>query len=253
MRHSRGATPEPPRRPAGRSARPPQGRRAAARRRRRGRRRLVRRVLTSNVTIALGAIAALMAVMLNISSFGFAKADPPPMAAELDLSANEMVALLNRSDMDKVAADAVAAAKYRAYLRQKEEERRARERAEWYRKNRKKIEASRSAEALRRINPSAAQNKAYGRQMNELKGWGACWPSLEELWEHESSWNERAENPSSGAYGIPQALPAEKLASAGADWRTSSPTQIAWGLSYIKARYGDPCKAWRFWQANHWY
>lgn len=230
-----------------------QGRRAAARRRRRGRRRLVRRVLTSNVTITLAAIAALMAVALNIGSFGFAKADPPPIAAELDLSANEMVALLNRSDMDKVAADAVAAAKHRAYLQQKEEERKARERAEWYRKNRKKIEASKTAEMLRRINPSAKQNKAYGKQMNELKGWAACWPSLEQLWERESSWNERAQNPYSGAYGIPQALPPEKLASAGADWRTSSPTQIAWGLSYIKARYGDPCKAWRFWQANHWY
>ncbi|MFC7729854.1 aggregation-promoting factor C-terminal-like domain-containing protein [Actinomadura keratinilytica] len=51
----------------------------------------------------------------------------------------------------------------------------------------------------------------------------------------------------------PQALPASKLASAGADWRTSSPTQIAWGLGYIKARYKDPCRAWAFWQRNHWY
>jgi hypothetical protein len=209
------------------------------------------RVLTSNVTITLAAIAALTAVVLNLGSFDFAKAEPPAMAA--DLSANDMLRLLKSSDMDAVAADAVAAAKRRAYQQQLEEERKARERAEWLAENRDKIEASKTAAALRTINPSAAQNKAYGKQMNALKGWSRCWSSLETLWDHESSWNERAENPSSGAYGIPQALPAAKLSSAGSDWRTSSPTQIAWGLGYIKARYGDPCKAWGFWQANHWY
>ncbi|GAA0912674.1 transglycosylase SLT domain-containing protein [Streptomyces thermoalcalitolerans] len=70
---------------------------------------------------------------------------------------------------------------------------------------------------------------------------------------HESSWNYQATNPSSGAYGLVQALPGSKMASAGADWRTNPATQIKWGLNYMNERYGSPCGAWSFWQANHWY
>ncbi|MFD6275423.1 lytic transglycosylase domain-containing protein [Streptomyces sp. NPDC060209] len=72
--------------------------------------------------------------------------------------------------------------------------------------------------------------------------------------ERESGWNYRATNASSGAYGIMQALPGSKMASAGADWQTNPATQIKWGLSYMNSdRYGSPCAAWSFWQANHWY
>ncbi|MET7638228.1 transglycosylase SLT domain-containing protein [Streptomyces sp. NPDC005438] len=70
---------------------------------------------------------------------------------------------------------------------------------------------------------------------------------------NESSWNYRASNPSSGAYGLVQALPGSKMASAGADWQTNPATQIKWGLNYMNDRYGSPCGAWSFWQANHWY
>jgi hypothetical protein len=73
------------------------------------------------------------------------------------------------------------------------------------------------------------------------------------LWDHESGWNYRATNPSSGAYGIPQSLPASKMATAGADWRTNPATQIRWGLAYIHDRYGTPCGAWMFWQGHRWY
>lgn len=78
---------------------------------------------------------------------------------------------------------------------------------------------------------------------------------LKVLWTNESGWSHTAENPSSGAYGIPQALPGSKMASAGADWRTNPKTQIDWGLQYIKDSYGTPCEAWDFWQSNnpHWY
>ena len=62
-----------------------------------------------------------------------------------------------------------------------------------------------------------------------------------------------AENPSSGAYGIPQALPGSQMASAGADWQTSAATQIKWGLTYIQGRYGSPCGAWAHEQSNGWY
>jgi hypothetical protein len=70
---------------------------------------------------------------------------------------------------------------------------------------------------------------------------------------HESSWNYRATNASSGAYGLFQALPGSKMASAGSDWRTNPQTQIKWGLNYMNSRYGSPCEAWSFWQANNWY
>ena len=78
-------------------------------------------------------------------------------------------------------------------------------------------------------------------------------PCLDKLWAKESGWNHRAENTSSGAYGIPQALPGSKMSSAGDDWRTSPATQIEWGLSYIKGRYGTPCDAWAHSQDVGWY
>ena len=69
----------------------------------------------------------------------------------------------------------------------------------------------------------------------------------------ESMWKINATNPSSGAYGIPQALPGSKMASAGSDWRTNPATQIIWALGYIKDRYGSPCEAWSFKRAKGWY
>jgi len=73
------------------------------------------------------------------------------------------------------------------------------------------------------------------------------------LWERESGWNRYAYNPYSGAYGIPQALPGSKMASAGPNWRSNAATQIRWGLRYIKARYGSPRRAWNHSQATGWY
>lgn len=70
---------------------------------------------------------------------------------------------------------------------------------------------------------------------------------------HESGWNPSATNASSGAYGLVQALPGSKMASAGADWQTNPATQIKWGLGYMNERYGSPCGAWNFWQQNNWY
>ena len=99
---------------------------------------------------------------------------------------------------------------------------------------------------------------AIGRRMAAARGWtGNQWNSLYQLWQHESGWRWNADNPSSSAYGIPQALPGSKMASAGADWKTNPATQIKWGLNYIAARpdYGSPAKAWSAWQSRspHWY
>jgi hypothetical protein len=75
-------------------------------------------------------------------------------------------------------------------------------------------------------------------------GWDSSqFSCLDALWVSESDWNTYAENPTSGAYGIPQSLPPEKMASAGADWRTNPATQISWGLNYIRLSYGTPCSA----------
>ncbi|MEV5319162.1 peptidoglycan DD-metalloendopeptidase family protein [Streptomyces sp. NPDC052687] len=105
---------------------------------------------------------------------------------------------------------------------------------------------------------SPASAKAYAKSILGQFGWGPSqFPPLEKLWEGESGWRWNAENPSSGAYGIPQSLPASKMASAGPDWRTNPATQIRWGLSYIKNRpdYGSPAAAYQKWlsRSPHWY
>ena len=98
----------------------------------------------------------------------------------------------------------------------------------------------------------SAQQIALG--MLGSYGWSSSqFSCLVSLWNEESGWNVTASNPSSGAYGIPQALPGSKMASAGADWQTSAATQIRWGLGYIKADYGSPCSAWSHEEADGWY
>ena len=85
-------------------------------------------------------------------------------------------------------------------------------------------------------------------------GWSSGqFSCLVSLWNQESGWNVYATNPTSGAYGIPQALPGSKMASAGPDWQTDAATQIRWGLSYIQSLYGSPCGAWAHEEADGWY
>ncbi len=101
-------------------------------------------------------------------------------------------------------------------------------------------------------NPGSAQSIAW----NMMSSFGfspqTYFSCLNNIWTRESGWVYNAEN-ASGAYGIPQALPGSKMASAGADWQTDPATQIRWGLGYIKSVYGDPCSAWAFWQAHDYY
>ena len=101
------------------------------------------------------------------------------------------------------------------------------------------------------VSSGTAQQIAAG--MVAARGWGSDqFSCLVSLWNKESGWRTTAANPS-GAYGIPQALPGSKMASAGADWQTSARTQITWGLGYIAAVYGTPCSAWAHSQATNWY
>ena len=98
-------------------------------------------------------------------------------------------------------------------------------------------------------------NRALGKQMAaDIYGWtGDQWFCLEALFSRESGWNQYAANPSSSAYGIPQALPGSKMSTAGADWQTNPATQIRWGLGYIAGRYGTPCGAWSHSETKGWY
>lgn len=76
---------------------------------------------------------------------------------------------------------------------------------------------------------------------------------LDSLWTRESHWNYKAHNYRSGAHGIAQALPAEKMSVVGTDWRTNPVTQIRWGIRYITIRYDTPCKAWSFFKSRNYY
>ena len=102
---------------------------------------------------------------------------------------------------------------------------------------------------------SADSNVALGQQLASGYGWGTGpeWTCLDELWTRESGWQMVWNYQGSGAYGIDQALPASKMAAAGADYMTDPATQIRWGLSYISATYGTPCGAWAHEEADSWY
>ncbi|OZG50574.1 lytic transglycosylase [Pseudoscardovia radai] len=99
---------------------------------------------------------------------------------------------------------------------------------------------------------TVAEAKAYARAAMAAYGWTSDdeWNALENLWTRESGWRWDADNPSSSAYGIPQALPGSKM---GTGWHDNAAVQISWGLSYIRQVYGSPSNAWRIWQIRKWY
>lgn len=113
--------------------------------------------------------------------------------------------------------------------------------------------AAKAAEAAWLLTPAGAQATAHSMAASRY-GWGddqfGC---LVSLWTKESGWNVNSYNADSGATGIPQALPGEKMATIAADWQTNPATQIAWGLGYIASSYGTPCAAWSHSQSNNWY
>ncbi|MGW0941765.1 aggregation-promoting factor C-terminal-like domain-containing protein [Streptomyces sp. NPDC002623] len=146
-----------------------------------------------------------------------------------------------KKDAEETARKAAAKT---AVAKKEAAEKAAKERAE------AKAKASRSAGDFPiQSSYTIAQIKAMAAQMVP-SGQFQCFSNIVD---HESSWNYHAVNASSGAYGLFQALPAGKYASAGSDWQTNPATQIKWGLNYMDSRYGSPCEAWSFWQANHWY
>ncbi|MFF1677346.1 aggregation-promoting factor C-terminal-like domain-containing protein [Streptomyces sp. NPDC058256] len=132
----------------------------------------------------------------------------------------------------------------------------AAEKAEQDAKERKEAEEAASRDATRDASSFAVQSSYTVAQIQAMaqsmvpSGQYQCFSNIVD---HESSWNYQAVNASSGAYGLFQALPGSKMSSVGSDWQTNPATQIKWGLNYMNDRYGSPCDAWSFWQANNWY
>ena len=104
------------------------------------------------------------------------------------------------------------------------------------------------------VTPDPGSAQAYAAGAVAARGWPSSeFDCLVALWNKESGWRVNAYNASSGAYGIPQALPGSKMASAGADWETNAATQVEWGLGYVSGRYGTPCGAWGHSESVGWY
>jgi hypothetical protein len=166
----------------------------------------------------------------------------------------QTASLTQQADAQAIAADASAkkdaeeaarkAAAKNAIAKKEAAEKAAKEAKE----REEQKEATRNANRTFAVQSSytTAQVQALARQIVP-SGQYQCFSNIVN---HESSWNYQAVNPSSGAYGLVQALPGSKMSSAGADWRTNPATQIKWGLQYMNARYGSPCDAWAYWQAN---
>src|SRR5690242_8571968 len=164
-----------------------------------------------------------------------AAADAIRMRNQVEAIAQQQVALQNAADQ-KMAAKNAALRRYEAL-----------ERA-----NRSSSEERASRDAERKKYEGTPKEVA----MNLLPdhGWSQSqFSCLEKLWNKESRWKVSAANPTSSAYGIPQALPGNRMAAYGKDWRTNPVTQIKWGLDYIEATYGSPCSAWGHSQAKGWY
>ncbi|GAB2951219.1 transglycosylase SLT domain-containing protein [Streptomyces heilongjiangensis] len=171
----------------------------------------------------------------------------------------QTASLTAQADAQAIAADATARKDAEETARKKAAEdaiakQKQAEKAEQERKA--KEEAETKAQAASSLGSTPAQSSysiAEIQAMAKAVVASDQWTCFSNIVNHESSWNYKAVNPSSGAYGLFQALPGSKMSSAGSDWQTNPATQIKWGLNYMESRYGSPCEAWSFWQANNWY
>ncbi|MEU0213688.1 transglycosylase SLT domain-containing protein [Streptomyces sp. NPDC006265] len=148
-----------------------------------------------------------------------------------------------RQARERAEAAAAAAREHaREQARERERARQAEQRA---------ARSAQRQQAATLAGPSTTVSGARSYARSRLSS--AQYQCLSNVVSRESGWNHRATNPSSGAYGLFQALPGSKMSSAGSDWQSNPLTQMRWGLSYMNARYGSPCGAWDFWTKNRWY
>jgi hypothetical protein len=214
-------------------------------------------------------IASLMLIGVSLTAVSAADDDEPskrPVAIERQtthVSRDYSRPLLEddiveaKRAMQKALAEKQAAAF--AAAKKREQERAEREAARLANERKQAEEARQQKRERLKNSTTAPKPKTYSAPSGNIKQYAAGlvgsgqFGCLELLWNRESGWNHLAQNPSSGAYGIPQALPGSKMASAGSDWQTNPYTQVRWGVSYIKSRYGTPCNAWAHSQQVGWY
>ncbi|TXS37786.1 aggregation-promoting factor C-terminal-like domain-containing protein [Streptomyces sp. OR43] len=194
------------------------------------------------------ATAADTTLLADIPAGQQAQVQTASLTQQADAQASAADATAKKSAEESARVQAAKDAKFKKAAAEAQLEKERQEKAE--RAERASRSEVRSASAFATQGSySVADVQAMARQMIP----GDQFQCFSNIVNHESSWNYRASNPSSGAYGLVQALPGSKMASAGADWQTNPATQIKWGLNYMDSRYGSPCGAWSFWQANHWY
>ncbi|MET9803440.1 transglycosylase SLT domain-containing protein [Streptomyces sp. NPDC006368] len=225
-------------------------------------------VASATAVTTVGAVVGVASGTTQPSNDNFeAAAADTTLLADIPVGQQAQVqvsSLTQQAEAQAAAADSAAqksaeeAARLQAAKDAQAKKEAAEEKAEQERKEREAREAEKRAsrDEVRSVSSFAAKGsysvaevQAMARQMIP----GDQFQCFSNIVDHESDWNYRAQNPSSGAYGLVQALPGSKMASAGADWQTNPATQIKWGLNYMNDRYGSPCGAWNFWQANHWY
>lgn len=210
--------------------------------------------VTAGVAAALLSVAAVGATATG----GSASAEPLTFAIDgLTATVSTQQTRTDQEDSARVAADRSATNVQRSAVAAKAAEV-DKARAAALAKQRKAAaqRAARTAQRQRIIANAQDDPKSVARMLLPEFGFSqAQWPCLDRLWIGESDWRWSVANPSSGAYGIPQSLPARKMATMGADYRTNPVTQIRWGLDYIKKSYGTPCNALDMWNSRspHWY
>lgn len=220
-------------------------------------------VASATAVTTVGAVVGVASGSTQPSNDDFeATAADATLLADIPMGEQAQVqvsSLSQQADAQAAAADAAAkksaeeSARIQAAKTAKAKKAAAEELAE---REREEAEARANRAAVREASSfsakasyTVAEVQAMARQMVPADQF-QCFSNIVD---HESSWNYRAQNPSSGAYGLMQALPGSKMSSAGADWQTNPATQIKWGLNYMNSRYDSPCGAWSFWQANNWY
>ena len=208
------------------------------------------------INLGLASSIAVAAALGGVASGGSAGPQAEPSLALSSVSSAEVTADLT-SGLDtqiglarRHAADLRAGAARRHLVEQATARRT--EQAAAAARTRLVAQAQRASRS-RRAALLASDPRDIARAMLADRGEAGQFGCLDSLWTRESGWRVHDTNPSSGAYGIPQSLPAGKMASAGADWRDNPATQIRWGLGYIDGRYGSPCTAWAHSQAFNWY
>jgi len=219
----------------------------------------------SKITIATAGVAVAVpaAVFAGIATSGASAGDPASLLAMAGSQpgARPATAHLDRGEpLTGVARREVASLGATRVRAQRAAERAADRRAARRAAARAATQAaapapSPSSQAPAGAAPSPSGNpQKIAEAMLGSYGWSSSqFGCLVSLWNVESGWDPYASNPSSGAYGIPQALPGSKMASAGPDWESNAATQIRWGLGYIKSTYGSPCAAEAHEQATGWY